>query len=259
MFREKGGGWAGVDRKWNLQRRASFWQKKAPHLRLGFTTTSLLGLRPDSIPHGPASTLPPVLVHSPPHSPGYKVLDGGNLVCFFLFLFLVAPCSMWDLSSLITESVYAHAQSCPILLWPMDCGPPGSSVHGILQARILESVAVPFSRGSSRPRDQTHISCVSCLCRQILYHCTTWEVHYHWKCRVLTIEPSRKSHVFHFLSSLQQHTLPPPTTITHTYTHTAAAFNTSRSPKVVIRVCWTNEAKCPTFCPNLTISPALLA
>ena len=51
-----------------------------------------------------------------PHSPGYKVLDGGNLVCFFLFLFLVAPCSMWDLSSLITESVYAHAQSCPILL-----------------------------------------------------------------------------------------------------------------------------------------------
>ena len=42
----------------------------------------------------------------------------------------------------------------------MDCSPPGSSVHGILQARILEWVAMPFSRGSSQPRDQTHISFV---------------------------------------------------------------------------------------------------
>ena len=41
---------------------------------------------------------------------------------------------------------------------PMDCSPPGSSVHGILQARILEWVAISFSRGSSRPRDQTQIS-----------------------------------------------------------------------------------------------------
>ena len=40
----------------------------------------------------------------------------------------------------------------------MDCGPPGSSVHGILQARILEWVAVPSSRGSSRPRDGTRVS-----------------------------------------------------------------------------------------------------
>ena len=41
------------------------------------------------------------------------------------------------------------AQSCPILCDPMDCRPPGSSVHGILQARILDWVAIPFSRGSS--------------------------------------------------------------------------------------------------------------
>ena len=41
---------------------------------------------------------------------------------------------------------------------PMDCSPPGSSVYGILQARILEWVAMPSSRGSSRPRDRTHIS-----------------------------------------------------------------------------------------------------
>ena len=44
---------------------------------------------------------------------------------------------------------------------PMDCSPPDSSVYGILQARILEWVAISFSRGSSWPRDQTRVSCVS--------------------------------------------------------------------------------------------------
>ena len=44
------------------------------------------------------------------------------------------------------------AQSCPTLCNPMDYSPPGSSVHGILQARILEWVAISFSRGSSEPR-----------------------------------------------------------------------------------------------------------
>ena len=49
-------------------------------------------------------------------------------------------------------------QSCPTLCDPMDCSPPGSSVHGILQARILEWVAMPSSRGSSLPRDRTQVS-----------------------------------------------------------------------------------------------------
>ena len=48
-------------------------------------------------------------------------------------------------------------QSCLTFCNPMDCGPPGSSVHGILQARVLEWVAVPSSRGSSPPRDRTCI------------------------------------------------------------------------------------------------------
>ena len=43
----------------------------------------------------------------------------------------------------------------------MDCGPPGSSVHGISQARIMEWVAISFSRVSSRPRDQTWVSCIA--------------------------------------------------------------------------------------------------
>ena len=46
---------------------------------------------------------------------------------------------------------------------PMDCSPPGSFVQGISQARILEWVVISFSRGSSPPRDQIHISCVSCI------------------------------------------------------------------------------------------------
>ena len=53
---------------------------------------------------------------------------------------------------------------------PLDCSPPGSSVQGISQARILEWVASHFSRGSSWPRDQT---CVSCIGRRILYHWAT--------------------------------------------------------------------------------------
>ena len=61
-------------------------------------------------------------------------------------------------------------QSCLTLCNPTDCSPPGSSVHGNLQARILVGVAISFSRGSSQPRDWTHISYVSCIDRQVLYH-----------------------------------------------------------------------------------------
>ena len=50
------------------------------------------------------------------------------------------------------------AQPCPTVCDPVGCSPPGSSVHGILQARRLEWVAISFSRGSSRPRDRTCIS-----------------------------------------------------------------------------------------------------
>ena len=53
---------------------------------------------------------------------------------------------------------------------PIDCSPPGFSVHGIFQARILEYVAISYSRGSSRPRDWIHITCISCIGRRTLYH-----------------------------------------------------------------------------------------
>ena len=65
-------------------------------------------------------------------------------------------------------------QSCPAFCNSMDCSPPGSSVHEIFQAVILEWVAISSSRVSSRFRDQT---CVSCLGRHILYHWAIWEAH----------------------------------------------------------------------------------
>ena len=65
-----------------------------------------------------------------------------------------------------------HIQSCPTLRNPTDCSPPGSSVHGIFQAKILKWVAISSSRWSSPPKDQTCVPCISCIDRRILL--------YHW-------------------------------------------------------------------------------
>ena len=62
------------------------------------------------------------------------------------------------------------SQSCLTLCNSLDCSLPGSSAHGILQARILERVAISFSRESSQPRDQTQISCVSCIAGRFFTH-----------------------------------------------------------------------------------------
>ena len=67
-------------------------------------------------------------------------------------------------------------QSCLTLFDPMECSLPGSSVPEMLQARILEWVVIPFSRGSSPPRDWTLISCVSCISGGFFTHWATWKV-----------------------------------------------------------------------------------
>ena len=61
----------------------------------------------------------------------------------------------------VTAVCVLVAQWCPTLCSRMDCSLPGSSAHGILQARILELLAISFSRGSSWPRDQTLVSCIA--------------------------------------------------------------------------------------------------
>ena len=66
------------------------------------------------------------------------------------------------------------AKSCPTLCDPMDCSPPGPSVHGISQAKILEWVAISISRESSQAREQTHDSCIG---RWVLYHWAIRETH----------------------------------------------------------------------------------
>ena len=82
--------------------------------------------------------------------------EGNTYICIYIYKVELGTLEF----SLVT-------QSCPTLCKPMDCSLPGSSVHGISQAKILKWVAISFSRGSSQPRDQTHISCIG---RQILYH-----------------------------------------------------------------------------------------
>ena len=82
-------------------------------------------------------------------------------------------------------------ESCPTLFDPTDCSPPGSSVHGILQARILEWVAMPSSRGSSRPRDQTHISYISYIGRRVLYHRETREASKNYTLVILMNLPTK--------------------------------------------------------------------
>ena len=60
-----------------------------------------------------------------------------------------------------TSVLFLAVESCVALCDPTDCGPPGSSVHGILQARILEWVTMPSSKGSSPPRDRIQVSLIA--------------------------------------------------------------------------------------------------
>ena len=70
--------------------------------------------------------------------------------------------------------VYMCTLNCVQLWNTVDYSPPGSPVHRISQARIPEWVAISSSRGSSWPRDQTRVSCVSCIGRWIIYHWAPW-------------------------------------------------------------------------------------
>ena len=109
------------------------------------------------------------------------ILTALKIPCLLIHLSLPTyPHNHWFLifSMCFTKSL----RSCATLGNPMDCSPPGFSVHGILQARILEWVAMPSSRGSSWPRDWTHVSYVP------------------WHVGSLPLEPSRKTNFPHSFS-----------------------------------------------------------
>ena len=105
--------------------------------------------------HWQAGSLPLV-------SPG-KPMINFELICinYYYYFFFAWGCSVFSAPYFGKRKVNVKvSQSCLTLRDPMDHRPSSSSVHGILQARILEWVAVPFFTGSSQPRDQTHVSCI---------------------------------------------------------------------------------------------------
>ena len=92
-------------------------------------------------------------------------------------VFKISDIGISEHAPLNINTLLLLSTQCYPTFWDlMDCSPPGSSLHRISQARILEWVAISSSRGSSRPRDWT---CISCIGRQILYHWATREAQKH--------------------------------------------------------------------------------
>ena len=79
------------------------------------------------------------------------------IVKVMVFPVVMYGCESWTITKYVCAKLL---QLCLTLCNPMDCNPPGFSVHGIFQARILEWVAISFSRGSSQPRNPTQVSCI---------------------------------------------------------------------------------------------------
>ena len=79
---------------------------------------------------------------------------------------LLNICVVSTFPNYISMHMCLVAKSCPTFCDPMDCSPQSFFVHEVFQARILEWVTMPSSRGSSWPRDQTHISWISCIAGQ---------------------------------------------------------------------------------------------
>ena len=107
--------------------------------------------------------------------PWYKNSPNGVYFC------TSEGCLHWILNSEVLV-----AQLCLTLCDCMDCSPPSSTVHGILQARILEWVAIPFSKRSSRPRDETQVFCIG---RRIPY---CWAIQEAQECSLLPASKSER-------------------------------------------------------------------
>ena len=118
---------------------------------------------------GPLTPLPP-LNSTPPKLAVKHPSDGLHFSLFYSSL--LPPWFFLSITHLSTQLNLSHVRVCVCVCVcvnhsvvydcnPMDCSPPGSSVHGILYARTLEWVTIPFSRGSSQPRDRTWVSCIA--------------------------------------------------------------------------------------------------
>ena len=126
-----------------------------------------------------------------------------TFVCFGLVLVTDILIDIALFSWIQRECVCSVTWSCLTLCNSMDCRPPGSSVHGILQARMPEWVAISFYRGTSQPRDWTLVSDISSTGRQVLYHYrhresigTAWFLFFHYW---YSIFPWMQCHFFFWL------------------------------------------------------------
>ena len=94
------------------------------------------------------------------------ICHGSPYLCTLIYLlnnFWVYATLLLTMYTLLLVAIVLIAPSCLTLCIPMDCSSPGSSVHGILQARILQWVAISCSSWSSQPRDRTCVCCIPCI------------------------------------------------------------------------------------------------
>ena len=133
------------------------------------------------------------------------------------------------------------AQSCPTLCDAMDCSLPRSSIHGIFQARVLEWVTISFSRGSSRPRDQTQVShIVSKMLYRLSHQGSRWAVDRSDQISCSVVSDSLRPHE-------SQHTRPPcpsPTPGVHSDSHPWSQWCHPAISSFVIPF-----SSCPQFLP----------
>ena len=109
------------------------------------------------------------------------------------YQFLAPPKPLSSLFFLYPLSACAHL--CPTLCDPLDCSPPGFSVHGVFKARILEWVSISYSRGSSRPREQAHVSMSPVLAGGFFTTSTTHKTYVHFNSHT-TACPTRRFRLF---------------------------------------------------------------
>ena len=123
---------------------------------------------------------------------GYDLLEMRSSIDSYFLNVIYSSCkSFFTFHTDISDCYCLGTKSCLTLCSSVDYSPPGLSVHGISQARILEWVAISFSRGSSWPRDGT---CISCLGRRILYLWATRETQNNWWTLKIIIPPINSNH-----------------------------------------------------------------
>ena len=146
-----------------------------------------------------------------------------NVYCWYTYIKVTAK-RMKKKESVVT-------QSCSTLCDPVDCSPPGSSVHGILQIRIVEWVAMLFSRGYSWPSDWTQVSCITG--RSLPSEPRDSQSHYY--------SGLKEAYLMHFLWKVQHNLLACRNSKQHLSTTLGSHFKQRNNPKHKNELCGTKQ------------------